>query len=84
MQIGAATVESSMELPQKIKKGTALWPCNSTSGPISEEIKKKTQKTQNTYLDVLICILAFFVIFWAADTLAFSAKWSSVIVFGSV
>ena len=36
--------------------------------------QKKNQKTKNTYLDVLICILAFFVIFWAADTLAFSAK----------
>ena len=41
MQIGAATVESSMEIPQKIKNGTALWPRNSTSGNLSEE-------TQNT------------------------------------
>ena len=32
MQFGAATMKSSMELPQKIKNGTALWPCGSTSG----------------------------------------------------
>ena len=37
MQIGAATVESSMELPQKIQNGTALGPSNSTSGNLSEE-----------------------------------------------
>ena len=37
MQIGAATVESSMEFPQKIKNGTALWPIDSTAGNISEE-----------------------------------------------
>ena len=36
-------VESSMELPQKIKNGTALWPSDSTSGNIS-------QKSQNTNL----------------------------------
>ena len=41
MQIGAATVESSVELPQKIRNGTVLWPSDSTSGNISEE-------TQNT------------------------------------
>ena len=37
MQIGAATVGSSMELPQKFKNGTALWPSNSTPGILSEE-----------------------------------------------
>ena len=37
MQTGAATVESSMKLPQKIKNGTALWPCDSTSGNLFEE-----------------------------------------------
>ena len=43
MQIGVATVENSMELPQKIKNRTALWLSNPTSGNISEE-------TQNTDL----------------------------------
>ena len=42
MQTDAATVESSMELPQKIRNGIALWPSDSTSGNISKE-------TQNTY-----------------------------------
>ena len=31
----AATVESSMELPQKIKNGTAFWPSDLTSGNIT-------------------------------------------------
>ena len=41
IQIGTATVESSMEIPQKIKNGSDFWPSNPTSGNISE-------KTQNT------------------------------------
>ena len=41
MQTGAATVESSMEIPQKIKNGSIFWPSNPTSGNISE-------RTQNT------------------------------------
>ena len=43
MQTGAATVESRLEFPQKIKNGTILWPSNVTFGNISEE-------TQNTNL----------------------------------
>ena len=41
MQIGASTVESSMELHQRIKKGSAFWPSYPTSGNI-------TKRTQNT------------------------------------
>ena len=41
MQTGAAAVECCMEIPQKIKNGTALGPSDSTSGNSSEE-------TQNT------------------------------------
>ena len=37
MQIGVATVESSMEITQKIKNGSALRPSNSTSGNLSEK-----------------------------------------------
>ena len=44
MQIGAATVESSMEFPQKIKNGTALRPSNSTSGYISEETQNNIER----------------------------------------
>ena len=43
VQTGAITVESSMEIPQKIKNGSAFWPNDPTSGNISEE-------TQNTNL----------------------------------
>ena len=34
MQTGAATVENSMEFPQKTKNGTAFCPSNSTAGII--------------------------------------------------
>ena len=37
MQTGATAVENSMEIPQKIKNGIALWPSNSTSGNLSKE-----------------------------------------------
>ena len=43
MQIGAATVESSMEIPPKIKSGTAFSPSNPSSGNIS----KGTQNTNS-------------------------------------
>ena len=38
MQTGAATVENSMEFPQKIKNETAVRPSDSTSGNKFEEI----------------------------------------------
>ena len=44
MQIGAATVENSMEFPQKIKDGTAFWINNFTSVNISKEIKDTDSK----------------------------------------
>ena len=34
MQTGEATVENSMEFPQKTKNGPALWPSNSAAGII--------------------------------------------------
>ena len=37
MQTGAATVENSMDFPQKTKDGTAFWPSNSTAGIITYE-----------------------------------------------
>ena len=43
MQTGAATVENSMEIPQKTKNGSAFWPRIPTSGNIS----KGTQNTNS-------------------------------------
>ena len=37
MQIGTATVENSVEFPQKTKNGTAFWLSNSTAGIIPYE-----------------------------------------------
>ena len=39
MQIGVATVESNMEIPQNIKNGSAFSLSDPTSGNISEEPK---------------------------------------------
>ena len=44
MQTGAATVENSMKIPQKIKNGSPFWPSDPTSGNISKG-------TQNTNLN---------------------------------
>ena len=44
MQIGAATVESSMDIPQEIKNGTAFWPCDPTSGSVSKESQNTNSK----------------------------------------
>ena len=44
MQTGVATMENSMELPQKVTDGTALWPSTSTSGTISKENKNANSK----------------------------------------
>ena len=43
MEIGVATVESSMAIPQKLKNGPAFLPSHAISGDISEG-------TQNTKL----------------------------------
>ena len=39
-----ATVENSMEFPQKTKNGTALWPSNSTAGIIPKNPETPIQK----------------------------------------
>ena len=44
MKIGAATVESIIEVPQKIKNVTALWSSNSTSGNRSVETQNTNSK----------------------------------------
>ena len=44
MQIGEATVESSVEIPQKIKNGSAFWPKDPTSGNICEGTQHTNSK----------------------------------------
>ena len=44
MQIGAATVESSMEIPQKVKNGSAFQLREPTSGNISRETRNTNSK----------------------------------------
>ena len=47
MQIGAATVESSVEVPQEIKNEPAFWPSYPTSGYISEGTQNTNSKKPN-------------------------------------
>ena len=44
MQIGAASVESSMEIPWKIKNGSAFWPSDPTSGNLCEGAQNTNSK----------------------------------------
>ena len=44
MQIGAATVETSTEITQKIKNGSAFWSSDATSGYITEETQNTNSK----------------------------------------
>ena len=44
MYIGVATMENSMEIPQKIKNRTTIQSCNSTFGYLSEKKKKTNWK----------------------------------------
>ena len=48
MQTGAATAESSMEIPQKIKNGFAFQPRDPTSGNMSRGTKTLSQKDIST------------------------------------
>ena len=48
MQTGAAIVESSMEIPQKIKNGSAFQTNNPTSENIFEKTQNTNAKEQNT------------------------------------
>ena len=43
-QTDAATGENSMEFPQKIKNGTALWPSDSASGNLTKETQNTNSK----------------------------------------
>ena len=59
MQTGAATVVSSMGIPQKIKNGSAFWPSYPTSGNISQNPKTLIWKDIST----LMFIAALFTIY---------------------
>ena len=50
MYISAATVETSMEDPQKIKNRTTIWPSNSTSRYLSKEKENTNLKDVCTLL----------------------------------
>ena len=54
MQIGAATVESSMEIPQKVKNGSAFQLREPTSGNISRETRNTNSKA---YIHMFIAVL---------------------------
>ena len=56
MQMGAATVERSMEIPQKIKNGSGFWPRDPTSGNISERTQNINLKEHPMFIAALFTI----------------------------
>ena len=56
MQIGAATVENSMQLPQQIKNKLPLSPSDSTSGNVFEETED-TDSKEYMHLYVHCCTI---------------------------
>ena len=64
MQIGAATVESSMEIPQTIKNGSAFWPSDPTSGNIIYLKEPKTLIWKNISTPTFIAVLATIAKVW--------------------
>ena len=54
MQTGAATVENSMEFPQKIKNGTAFWSSDSIAG--NPEIPLQKNLCTAMFIEVLFTI----------------------------
>ena len=57
MQTGAATVESSMEIPEKIKNGSAFWISGPSSGNISEGTQNTNWKEHKHYY--VLCIIIY-------------------------
>ena len=45
VQTGTASVENSMEFPQKAKNGTAFWPSNSIAGITLRTLKHQFKRT---------------------------------------
>ena len=43
VQTGAATMENSMEIPQKIKDRTTIWSSYSTAGYLSKELENTNE-----------------------------------------
>ena len=63
MQIGVATVENSMEFPQKIKNGTAFRPGNSTAGTIHPK-NPETSIQRNLCTPMFIAVLFAIAKYW--------------------
>ena len=62
MHTGAATVENSMEFPQKTKDGTVIWSSNSTAGIIPDYPEALIQK--NLCTPIFIAVLFTIVKCW--------------------
>ena len=51
MQVGIATLENSVEIPQEIKNRASLWPCNCTNGYLPH-IYRCSEKKSHLYPNV--------------------------------
>ena len=59
MPVGAATMENSVEVPQKIKSRATMQSSNSTSGYFSKENKNINMKIyMHPYITAILCTKA--------------------------
>ena len=73
MQIGTATVENSVEFPQKIKSGTALWPSDFTSGNITKETRNSNSR--NICTPMFIAVLFTIAKIWKQSNCQSVDEW---------
>ena len=80
--ISAATKENSMDVPHKIKKWTTIWPNNSSSRYLSEEIENTNWKS--IFTPVLIVALFTVARMWKLSVVGWMDKEDVVYIYKKV
>ena len=73
LQTGAATLENSMEIPQKVKNRTALQPSNFTTRYIPEDTKIQSQRC--TCTPMFIAALSIIAKLWKQPKCPLTNEW---------
>ena len=75
MQTGAASVESSMEIPQKIKNGSAFWRRNPTSRNVSKGTQNTNSKEYKHPYPMFIAVLFTITKIWKQPKCPSADEW---------
>ena len=73
MQTGAATVENSMEFPQKTKNGTAFWSSDPTAGIVPQNPETPIQR--NLCIPMFIAALFTITMCWKQPNCPSVSEW---------